>query len=688
MDDDVESLNIFNFGSLDEFNHSTRPQRAPVSLEGAGTVCELKDFDSVYDAEGKRVEVRSGSCVQFRDRDWGSFESALVRTRFWSYDGEEEKCNLEIRSSYMKAALKSIIPSYRPRNFDTKHITLPNAGRDLFHYQSELFGYGQTLEKDSEDQLHVSFLIQYFNNVFWKESMLYMSSVDMAVGPPSLDFAHLWMVFKPGEVVYVPVSSPQDQSSYAFEFDSMDLSCACHEWTCVRNHFWRLKGYMVDTDLEDIGYSSIEWVRLPYYDGEMNLADLRAVPLRLRLDEEEIRSELVSRGRKFVALQGRHHRQYRGIARTLGEDRDTTLFGVKEHFPLFRTWISGRIMIDPRTFIEARPAHDDDDLEEDRIRIPLTNLEEGSIPENMLLICYNWVRGYTFNERKWAYFRVDKIEEIDFADAFHSDLMLPQGQKDMILSLVQSNNTDEACGVDDFIHGKGKGVTLLLHGVPGVGKTLTAESVADHCRRPLLRLDAGIMSGDISEVEKAVSGALKLAERWKAIALIDEADVFLQQRSLTDLTRNGLVSVFLRALEYYGGILILTTNRVSVFDQAFKSRIHLAIQYPELEYGSRRSIWQTFLGKLSLHDDAAAELPALLDEMASKVLNGRQIRNAVQMAHALSLREDNTASMGIRSTQIRDALAAITAFDLDFGNGADDSPRYEAENGSKRRRIG
>lgn len=52
--------------------------------------------------------------------------------------------------------------------------------------------------------------------------------------------------------------------------------------------------------------------------------------------------------------------------------------------------------------------------------------------------------------------------------------------------------------------------------------------------------------------------------------------------------------MFLRILEYYEGILILTTNRVSVFDQAFKSRIHLAIQFPELDFASRKSIWQTF----------------------------------------------------------------------------------------------
>jgi len=48
---------------------------------------------------------------------------------------------------------------------------------------------------------------------------------------------------------------------------------------------------------------------------------------------------------------------------------------------------------------------------------------------------------------------------------------------------------------------------------------------------------------------------------------------------MADLKRNSLVSVFLRILEYYDGILILTSNRVEMFDEAFKSRIQVALHY-------------------------------------------------------------------------------------------------------------
>ncbi|OCK86889.1 uncharacterized protein K441DRAFT_507177, partial [Cenococcum geophilum 1.58] len=71
-----------------------------------------------------------------------------------------------------------------------------------------------------------------------------------------------------------------------------------------------------------------------------------------------------------------------------------------------------------------------------------------------------------------------------------------------------------------------------------------------------------------------------------SVFLVDEADVFLKARSKDHLDRNELVGlscfprltsslVFLRLLEYYTGVLILTTNRISVIDAAFESRIDI-----------------------------------------------------------------------------------------------------------------
>ncbi|KAK7742340.1 hypothetical protein SLS53_004485 [Cytospora paraplurivora] len=89
-----------------------------------------------------------------------------------------------------------------------------------------------------------------------------------------------------------------------------------------------------------------------------------------------------------------------------------------------------------------------------------------------------------------------------------------------------------------------------------------------------------------------------MAEVWGAVILIDEADVFLEKRVHQDLQRNSLVSIFLRTIEYYRGILFLTTNRVGHFDDAFVSRIHVVIRYTSLTPADRNRFWNQFFQKL------------------------------------------------------------------------------------------
>ena len=86
------------------------------------------------------------------------------------------------------------------------------------------------------------------------------------------------------------------------------------------------------------------------------------------------------------------------------------------------------------------------------------------------------------------------------------------------------------------------------------------------------------------------------AENWKALLLLDEADDFLCKRSY-DSDHNSLVSVFLRKLELYEGIMLVTTNRVKDFDEAVQSRIHVGVKYSPLGVDTRKEIWRSFLEK-------------------------------------------------------------------------------------------
>jgi SpoVK/Ycf46/Vps4 family AAA+-type ATPase len=142
--------------------------------------------------------------------------------------------------------------------------------------------------------------------------------------------------------------------------------------------------------------------------------------------------------------------------------------------------------------------------------------------------------------------------------------------KDMIYQLIVAHRAG-ASEFDDFVKGKGKGLIGLLHGPPGSGKTFTAEAIAETANMSLCSVSSGTLGHEAEKIHKQLSSILELASHWKAVLLLDEADVFLVWRTVTDIERNSIVSVFLRELEYYKGILILTTNQAEIIDEAFQS---------------------------------------------------------------------------------------------------------------------
>jgi SpoVK/Ycf46/Vps4 family AAA+-type ATPase len=153
---------------------------------------------------------------------------------------------------------------------------------------------------------------------------------------------------------------------------------------------------------------------------------------------------------------------------------------------------------------------------------------------------------------------------------FESLVMAPD-LKMLVRNLIHAHAFGSS-GFDDVVRGKGKGLTGLLFGAPGLGKTLTAEAIAEVSRLPLYTVSSGSLGHESDVIEDNLTRILQLTTRWNAVLLIDEADVFLAKRDKSDLKRNAIVSVFLRELEYYPGILILTTNQASIIDPAFKSK--------------------------------------------------------------------------------------------------------------------
>ncbi|KAK5674041.1 hypothetical protein LTS10_013206 [Elasticomyces elasticus] len=91
-------------------------------------------------------------------------------------------------------------------------------------------------------------------------------------------------------------------------------------------------------------------------------------------------------------------------------------------------------------------------------------------------------------------------------------------------------------------------------------------------------------------------------------------------------------------MEYYDGILILTSNRVGRFDEAFKSRVQLALPYRPLTQAQRYKVWRNFIQKLKEIKESmlVEEIEPQVEELARIPMNGRQIRNAINTARQLA----------------------------------------------------
>lgn len=163
-----------------------------------------------------------------------------------------------------------------------------------------------------------------------------------------------------------------------------------------------------------------------------------------------------------------------------------------------------------------------------------------------------------------------------------------------------------------------------------------------------------------------------VAMEYKAPHKLSQVEAVTGLASEIQPDRNGLVSVFLRALEYYRGVLFLTTNRVKSFDPAFLSRIHVALHNKNLRDEDRERIWAHNFDRLDrdstgrVHVSVAAR-EYVWNNRGVRTLrwNGREIRNAMQTALALAesdAQEENTERIIIAEKHLRAVVKMSRGF--------------------------
>ncbi len=223
----------------------------------------------------------------------------------------------------------------------------------------------------------------------------------------------------------------------------------------------------------------------------------------------------------------------------------------------------------------------------------------------------------------YLWVHVDDMRPYEYRPELREKLVLPPDQTDLIDILTAEMDML----MDDIVAGKSGGTTVLCAGPPGVGKTLTAEVYSEIIGRPLYRVHSGQLGLNVTAMETALKEVLTRAQRWGAIMLIDEADVYIKRRD-DDIAMNAVVGVFLRVLEYFNGLLFLTTNRVDDIDEAIVSRCIAMIRFNPPQGEARRKIWEVMLSQFMLEAETG-----LLEELVQMFPNatGRDIKGLAKL---------------------------------------------------------
>ncbi|RYP68985.1 hypothetical protein DL770_008335 [Monosporascus sp. CRB-9-2] len=399
-------------------------------------------------------------------------------------------------------------------------------------------------------------------------------------------------------------------------------------------------------------------------DGEVDIASLDVVPLEYA--SNEVQARLMCRGKTFWKCRNKQLVSYERNS-TKGEQAiHDRLQHIQE--------------LHPQNQYSNIPAS----ASENGTNLP-TDGSEPKAPE--IYLFPTRVPGFDLRRKKWVDLEVDRIRDVTWNEQAFSSLVADEDMKELILALVTNQLAAESG--TDLIDNKGNGLIMLLHGSPGTGKTFTAESVAEIAKKPLFPVTCGDIGTEPEAVEKYLGSVFHLGKIWDCVVLLDEAEVFLEQRTLQDLKRNALVSVFLRALEYYEGILILTTNRVGTFDEAFKSRIQLALRYEKLKDYQRKQIWRNFIDRLrALGEHDSIDFDDILlhiDELARCPMNGRQIRNSITTGRQLAkfMKKKMTFTHLKRAITVAEKfdryLASVREADLEECGGREVDGRYSDE---------
>ncbi|KAF3767144.1 hypothetical protein M406DRAFT_11443, partial [Cryphonectria parasitica EP155] len=653
--------------------------------------------------------------------------------RTFDWEGKFKATYVDIKSKILRQSLQEVMGDVKGVSLVEETPKLdPNL---LFLYLEDMRTHAKSLGREAESppganeeerqkasesllerQKHLEVLVEYIDKDFKqvKESLYPMLEHGL------ITFDLLWALWKPNTLAYTTTYGSHEDPR-VFRVDTAEKHSHMS-----KGEFYYIDGKYFEYDGKQFGYGRmIEEIN--EFHGAKKITSLNCYPLRFHKREEKIRNELIERGKKFVSLSGVHYKAFQGMAY------------YKKKKAVVKVNVNGRVMVDTAIHRRINPnypisvvrpkdhsglgdADDSDDdgdgrggddnddtrikyvtkfIKDDKGRVSVVRMTkeeaqdfgkeklakvESQLDDNDETIVFtddeyltasSLVLGFSFGEKLWLEFTVSGIKDVSWNVKAYESLVLEARTKDTVKALVESHKYHAAESIDDVIQGKGKGLVAVLHGPPGTGKTLTAEGISELLECPLYMVSAGELGTDSRILETELQRILDICHAWGAILLLDEADVFLEKRNMHEIHRNALVSIFLRQLEYFQGILFLTTNRVETFDDAFQSRIHIALRYDPLDLRAKKTVFKMFVDRARAQQKTMQDKICFTDEdydsLARHDLNGRQIKNTVIRAQALAVNKGEPLAM----KHVRQILDVQVSFDRDLkgGTGYQDAMR-------------
>ena len=268
-----------------------------------GEECELHMYERRYDNGKGEVYVKAGTKTEFKRPKRRSHKASLVLVRKYGHSGRYKYTQLEIQSRWIIKALQEIIGKYEGVNFNTKVVTITEPPRCLFHYRNELQQYAESSD-DRKMKAHMQLCLQYVEKTLEEEMKVFAAFKSDMSRTPSLEHRHLWMVFKPGCLVYEKI-------------DGVERLSRLHSISRTEREDEAENAWNISTDIVKYCGSKIGFLRqsetIEVYGGSRPVCELSAVPLDLHPEATRIRRDLLERGQKFLSFHTFNYCTFDGV---------------------------------------------------------------------------------------------------------------------------------------------------------------------------------------------------------------------------------------------------------------------------------------------------------------------------------------------------------------------------------------